>query len=114
MWRGARADMGRAVSIYDPPPAARPRESGAVLFARATMPDFGMFGAGVSTAHGITRNPWNPAFNTGGSPSGGAAALAARVCPLTVGSGGSVRLPPGLCGLAGTVAASAYVGLIAQ
>ena len=102
MWRGARAYMGRAVSRSDSPPAARLREAGALLFAKTTMPDFGMFGAGVSTAHGITRNPWNPAFNTGGSSSGGGAALAARLGPLTVGSdiGGSVRLPSAMCGLA--------------
>ncbi len=102
MWRGARAYMDRPASDYDSPPAARLREAGALLFAKTTMPDFGMFGAGVSTAHGITRNPWNPAFNTGGSSSGGGAALAARLGPLTVGSdvGGSVRLPAALCGLA--------------
>ena len=102
MWRGARAYMDRPPSGYDSPPAARLREAGALLFAKTTMPDFGMFGAGVSTAHGITRNPWNTAYNTGGSTSGGAAALAARLGPLTVGSdiAGSVRLPAGMCGLA--------------
>lgn len=101
MWRGARAYMDRPWSTVDSPPAARLRESGAVLFAKATMPDFGMFGAGVSTAHGITRNPWNLAFNTGGSSSGGSAAVAARLGPLTVGSdiGGSLRLPAAMCGL---------------
>ena len=101
MWRGAKAYMDRPWSTVDSPPAARLRESGAVLFAKATMPDFGMFGAGVSTAHGITRNPWNLAFNTGGSSSGGSAAVAARLGPLTVGSdiGGSLRLPAAMCGL---------------
>ncbi len=102
MWRGAKAYRDNPPSAYDSPPAARLREAGALLFAKTTMPDFGMFGAGVSTAHGITRNPWNTAFNTGGSSSGGGAALAARLGPLTVGSdiGGSLRLPAALCGLA--------------
>ena len=102
MWRGARAYKDGPPSAYDSPPAARLKEAGALLFGKTTMPDFGMFGAGVSTAHGITRNPWNTAFNTGGSSSGGGAALAARLGPLAVGSdiGGSLRLPAALCGLA--------------
>jgi amidase/aspartyl-tRNA(Asn)/glutamyl-tRNA(Gln) amidotransferase subunit A len=101
-WRGTRGNRGNPLSRYDSPPAARLREAGALIFAKATMPDFGMFGAGVSTAHGITRNPWNTDFNTGGSSSGGAAAVAARLGPLTVGSdiGGSVRIPAAFCGLA--------------
>ena len=64
MWRGAKAYGDRPPSAYDSPPAARLKEAGALLFGKTTMPDFGMFGAGVSTAHGITRNPWNTAFNT--------------------------------------------------
>lgn len=90
------------VSDYDGPPTARLRESGAVLFAKTTMPDHGMFGAGTSTAYGVTRNPWNPAFNTSGSSSGAGAALAAGLGPLSIGSdiAGSVRLPASLCGLA--------------
>src|SRR5690606_40397342 len=84
------------------PPTARLREAGAVLFAKTTMPDHGMFGAGTSTAFGVTRNPWNPAFNTSGSSSGAGAALAAGLGPLSIGSdiAGSVRLPASLCGLA--------------
>lgn len=90
------------IASADSPPVARLRAAGAVLFAKTTMPDHGMFGAGVSTAFGVTRNPWNPAFNTGGSSSGAGAALAARLGPLSIGSdiAGSVRFPAGLCGLA--------------
>ena len=100
-WRGSKGNMHKPFPRYDAPPVSRLKEAGAIIFAKATMPDFGMFGAGVSTAHGITRNPWNLAFNTGGSTSGGAAAVAAGLGPLTVGSdiGGSVRLPASLCGL---------------
>lgn len=101
MYRGAAPFRNRGPSPSNSPPAARLLESGAILFAKTTMPDLGMLGAGVSSAHGVTRNPWNLACNTGGSSSGGAAALAARLGPLTVGSdlGGSVRLPAALCGL---------------
>ena len=100
-WRGCTALKGRPFSTEDSPPAARMREAGALLFAKATMPDFGMFGAGVSSAHGVTHNPWNLSANTGGSTSGGAAAVAAGLGAGTVGSdiGGSVRLPAHFCGL---------------
>jgi amidase/aspartyl-tRNA(Asn)/glutamyl-tRNA(Gln) amidotransferase subunit A len=101
MYRGAAPFRSRGPSTVDSPPAARLVESGAIIFAKTTMPDLGLLAAGVSSAHGVTRNPWNLAFNTGGSSSGSAAALAARLGPLTVGSdlGGSVRLPAALCGL---------------
>lgn len=100
-WRGCAAFKGRAYPTEDSPPAARMREAGALLFAKATMPDFGMFGAGVSSAHGVTHNPWKLSCNTGGSTSGGAAAVAACLGAGTVGSdiGGSVRLPAHFCGL---------------
>jgi len=101
-WRGCKGNMSKPFPAYDSPPAARLKEAGAIIFAKTTMPDMGMFGAGVSSAHGVTRNPWNLAFNTSGSTSGGAAAVAAGLGPFTVGSdiGGSVRLPASMCGLA--------------
>jgi aspartyl-tRNA(Asn)/glutamyl-tRNA(Gln) amidotransferase subunit A len=101
-WRGAKGYMSKPFPKVDSPPATSLKEAGAIIFAKTTMPDFGMLPAGVSTAHGVTRNPWDLSFNTGGSSSGGAAAVAARLGPLTIGSdiGGSVRLPASLCGLA--------------
>ncbi|MFO6385299.1 amidase family protein, partial [Pseudomonas aeruginosa] len=59
--------------------------------------------SGLSSFHGVTRNPWNLANNTGGSSSGAAAAAAAGYGPLHLGTdiGGSVRLPAGWCGLVG-------------
>ncbi len=69
---------------------------------KTVMPDLGMLSSGVSSLHGVTRNPWNPAWTPGGSSAGAAAAGAARLGPLHVGSdiGGSVRLPAGWTGLA--------------
>ncbi|MBX3607454.1 MAG: amidase [Piscinibacter sp.] len=85
----------------DAPPAARLREAGAVLFAKTTMPDYGMLSSGLSSFHPLTRNPWNPARNPGGSSAGAAAAAAAGYGPLHVGTdiGGSVRLPAAWCGI---------------
>jgi Asp-tRNA(Asn)/Glu-tRNA(Gln) amidotransferase A subunit family amidase len=99
-WRGTKARIGE-VSTYDSPPAARLKEAGAVIFAKATMPDFGLLASGVSSAHGVTRNPWNLEMNTGGSSSGGAAAVASGMGALTIGTdlAGSVRLPAAHCGL---------------
>lgn len=102
MFRGAAPFRHRPPSAATSPPAARLLEGGAILFGKTTMPDLGLLAAGVSSAHGVTRNPWNLAMNTGGSSSGGVAAVAAGLGPLTVGSdlGGSVRIPAALCGLA--------------
>jgi aspartyl-tRNA(Asn)/glutamyl-tRNA(Gln) amidotransferase subunit A len=79
----------------DAPPAARVREAGCVIVGKTTMPDFGMLASGVSSLHGITRNPWNIKRNTAGSSSGAGAALAAGYGPIALGTdiGGSVRLP---------------------
>src|SRR5438874_3134431 len=87
----------------DAPPAARLRESGAIIFAKTTMPDYGMLSSGLSSFHPLTRNPWDLSKNPGGSSSGAGAAGAAGYGPLHLGTdiGGSVRLPAGWCGLVG-------------
>lgn len=88
-------------SSIDSPPAERLKEAGAVILGKTTMPDFGMMAAGVSSLYGVTRNPWDPSRNTGGSSSGAGASLAAGIGFSSVGSdiAGSVRLPAGHCGL---------------
>jgi len=82
-------------STFSAPPAARVREAGCVLIGKTKMPDYGMLVSGVSSLHGVTRNPWNVSRNAGGSSSGGGASLAAGYTPLALGTdiGGSVRLP---------------------
>lgn len=101
-WRhGCAANRDLADSTFDAPPAARLKEAGAVIVGKTTMPDFGMMAAGVSSLYGITRNPWDPTRNTGGSSSGAGASLAAGIGYGSVGSdiAGSVRLPAGHCGV---------------
>jgi Asp-tRNA(Asn)/Glu-tRNA(Gln) amidotransferase A subunit family amidase len=97
----ASADM--TPSQADAPPAARLREAGCVLLGKTTMPDFGMLASGVSSLHGITRNPWNPARNSAGSSSGAGAGIVAGYGPLALGTdiGGSVRLPAAYNGIFG-------------
>jgi Asp-tRNA(Asn)/Glu-tRNA(Gln) amidotransferase A subunit family amidase len=101
-WRhGCAANAELSDATTDSPPAARLKEAGAVIVGKTTMPDFGMMAAGVSSLYGITRNPWDPSRNTGGSSAGAGASLAAGIGFSSVGSdiAGSVRLPAGHCGL---------------
>jgi aspartyl-tRNA(Asn)/glutamyl-tRNA(Gln) amidotransferase subunit A len=92
-----------APAVEDAPVAARVRESGGVLLAKTTMPDYGMLTSGLSSFHETARNPWQPSVTPGGSSAGAGAAAAAGYGPLHVGTdiGGSIRLPAGWCGLAG-------------
>ncbi len=85
----------------DAPPCARVREAGCVIIGKTTMPDYGMLASGVSSLHGITRNPWDLSRNPGGSSSGAAASLVAGYTPLALGTdiGGSVRLPAAYSGV---------------
>jgi aspartyl-tRNA(Asn)/glutamyl-tRNA(Gln) amidotransferase subunit A len=85
------------------PAAARLFEAGAVPVGSTTMPDYGMLSSGLSSLHGVTRNPWNPRLNPGGSSAGAGAAAAAGYGPLHLGTdiGGSVRLPANWCGVVG-------------
>ncbi|MBU8828918.1 amidase [Mycolicibacterium goodii] len=97
------ASSDQAPSGVDSPTAARLREAHAVVIGKTTMPDFGMAASGVSSLHGVTRNPWNLNMNPGGSSSGAGAAAAAGYGPLHVGTdiAGSVRLPANWCGVVG-------------
>ncbi len=106
--RGEPRPLGSAATElaptpHDAPPAARLREAGAILFAKTTMPDYGMLSSGLSSFHALTRNPWDHAKNPGGSSAGAGAAGAAGYGPLHLGTdiGGSIRLPAGWCGLVG-------------
>jgi aspartyl-tRNA(Asn)/glutamyl-tRNA(Gln) amidotransferase subunit A len=87
----------------DAPVAARLRESGAIILAKTTMPDYGMLSSGLSSFHPLARNPWDLTKTPGGSSAGAGAAAAAGYGPLHVGTdiGGSIRLPAGWCGLVG-------------
>jgi len=88
---------------FDYPVVDMLREAGAVMHIQTTAPEF--FLAGVTWSHlwGVTRNPWNMDYTPGGSSGGSAAALAAGLTTLALGSdmGGSIRIPAAMCGLYG-------------
>jgi aspartyl-tRNA(Asn)/glutamyl-tRNA(Gln) amidotransferase subunit A len=98
---GTLANADAPPQPADAPPAARLREAGCVILGKTTMPDYGMLSSGLSSIHGLTRNPWRLDRNTSGSSSGAAAAAAAGYAPLHLGTdiGGSVRLPATHCGI---------------
>jgi aspartyl-tRNA(Asn)/glutamyl-tRNA(Gln) amidotransferase subunit A len=87
----------------DAPSVQRLREAGAVIFAQSTSPEYGHKGVTESPLRGISRNPWNLDKTPGGSSGGAAAAVAAGLGPLAIGTdgGGSIRLPAAFCGIAG-------------
>ena len=87
----------------DAPVVLRLEENGAVILGKTTMCDYGMLASGYSSKFGPTRNPWSLDHNSGGSSSGSAAAVAAGLCPIIVGTDivGSIRNPASFCGLYG-------------
>jgi aspartyl-tRNA(Asn)/glutamyl-tRNA(Gln) amidotransferase subunit A len=87
----------------DAPATARLREAGAVIIGKTTTPEFGWKALGDSPLTGITRNPWDLSRTPGGSSAGAAAACAAGLGPLHVGSdgAGSIRIPSAFAGVFG-------------
>lgn len=91
------------VPQQDAAAVARLRHAGAVLIGKLNTHEFAHGGPSFQTPWPPPRNPWNRDHFTAGSSSGSAAAVAAGFVPLTLGSdtGGSIRNPASLCGIAG-------------
>lgn len=86
-------------------------DAGAIVFGKTNVP---LFAGDVQTYNkvfGTTRNPWNPERTPGGSSGGAAAALAAGITPLELGSdlAGSIRTPAHFCGVYGHKPSSGLV-----
>jgi aspartyl-tRNA(Asn)/glutamyl-tRNA(Gln) amidotransferase subunit A len=82
---------------------ARLRAAGAIILGKTNAAEFGYGGIGHNPLFATTRNPWNLDLTPGGSSAGSAAAVAAGIVPLALGSdgGGSVRLPAAFTGIVG-------------
>jgi aspartyl-tRNA(Asn)/glutamyl-tRNA(Gln) amidotransferase subunit A len=100
--RGSRIDPGY-VPNDTAPMIQRLLDAGVVIIGKTTTPEFGWKGTGISPLTGVTRNPWNPDRNSGGSSAGSAATVAAGAVPIALGTdaGGSIRIPAAFCGVAG-------------
>ena len=105
---GVRTTFGslafeRNVPTVDAVAVARLRAAGAVLVGKTTTPEFGHKPLTEAPLFGRTANPWDPALTSGGSSGGSAAAVAAGVGPISVGTdgGGSTRVPAAACGVVG-------------
>ncbi len=101
--RGSRTIDSQQPWKIDAPVTARLREAGAVLLGKTNTPEFGIKGTTDNTLTGVTRNPWNTKMTPGGSSGGAAAAVAAGMGPLAVGTdgAGSIRIPSTFCGIPG-------------
>jgi aspartyl-tRNA(Asn)/glutamyl-tRNA(Gln) amidotransferase subunit A len=79
------------------------REAGAIVVGKTLTHEFAYGPTGDRSVQGAARNPWRTTQMTGGSSAGSAAAVAAGMVPVALGTdtGGSVRVPSALCGLVG-------------
>lgn len=87
----------------DAPVVSLLREAGAVFIGKTGMPEFAEQPSSINPHYGAVRNPWNTAFDPGGSSSGTGVAIASGMAWCGPGSdtGGSIRIPAAACGLVG-------------
>jgi len=106
--RGVRTTAGSRlyenfVPDYDATVVERLRAAGAVILGKLNMHEMAYGITSANPHFGPVRNPWNPEHSPGGSSGGSAAAVAARMVYVAMGSdtGGSIRIPAAFCGTVG-------------
>ena len=100
---GFGSNATSSIAPTDSDLAAAIRTAGAVIVAKAALPELAIFGFTESDALGVTRNPHNHAHTPGGSSGGSAALVAAGVVGIATADdgAGSIRIPASCCGLVG-------------
>jgi len=106
--QGTRTTAGSAILRHWIPKRDAPvvwvlRLAGAILVGKTNTHEFAFGTTNDNPHYGAVRNPWNPALTTGGSSGGSAAAVAAGLLPVALGTdtAGSIRIPSALCGAVG-------------
>lgn len=100
---GAKINRDNPPANQDAVAIRRLKQAGAILLGAVNMGEYAYDFTGRNAHDGDARNPLDPARMTGGSSSGSGGAVAARFCPISIGSdtNGSIRVPASLCGIFG-------------
>ena len=100
---GGGTILPRTPAADDAPVVKRIRQAGCVVVGKANLHEFAFGVTNVNPHYGTARNPHDPTRVAGGSSGGSAVAVAAGMCDWAIGSdtGGSIRIPASLCGVAG-------------
>jgi aspartyl-tRNA(Asn)/glutamyl-tRNA(Gln) amidotransferase subunit A len=95
--------LSREPKANDAPLVRNLRGRGCAVIGKTNLHEWAFGSTNINQHYGAVRNPRDPARIAGGSSGGSAAAVAAGVCDWAVGSdtGGSIRIPAGLCGVVG-------------